>query len=105
MSDEKNVSTEETEEIEVVEVTEKAADSKPSASKVEKRTKRRGSSRVAKWFRELRSELKKVTWSSRSQLINHTWVVLVVMAVSGIAIWGFDLVAGLAIQTLITLVG
>jgi len=72
----------------------------------EKKDKKPGiGTRIVKWFRGLFSELKKVTWPSRSQIMNNTWVVLVVMAVCGVAIWGFDLVAGLAVRTLIDLVG
>ena len=61
--------------------------------------------RLANWFRALRSELKKVTWCSRKQLINNTWVVLVVMCVSAIVIWAFDYVASLGIRTLISFMG
>lgn len=61
--------------------------------------------RIAKWFRELRSELKKVTWPTKKQLVNNTGVALVVMFISAICLWGFDYVAGLAVKTLITLVG
>ena len=61
--------------------------------------------RVAKWFRELRSELKKVVWPTRGQTMNNTGVALVVMAASAIVIWGFDQIAQNAVQALITLVG
>ena len=59
--------------------------------------------RIAKWFRELRSELRKVTWPGRPQIINNTWVALVVMSVCAFFIWIFDWVAGLAVQSLINL--
>ncbi|MCL2827385.1 MAG: preprotein translocase subunit SecE [Oscillospiraceae bacterium] len=61
--------------------------------------------RIVKWFRGLISELKKVTWPSRSQIMNNTWVVLVVMGVCAVAIWGFDYVAGTIVRTLINVVG
>lgn len=61
--------------------------------------------RVARWFRELRSELKKVTWPTPSQIVNNTIVAVVVMVISAVCIWGFDYIAGLAVRTLISLVG
>ena len=67
--------------------------------------KRKFGSRLVGWFRGLKSELKKVTWPTRRQVINNTWVVLVVTCVCAIAIWGFDYVAQLIVRTLIDFVG
>ena len=64
-----------------------------------------GVNKVAKWLREMRSELKKVTWPTRRQVMNNTWVVLVVTCVCALAIWGFDYVAQLIVRTLIDFVG
>ena len=61
--------------------------------------------RIRRWFRELRSELKKVSWPSKTQIMNNTWVVLVVTSVCAIAVWGFDMVAGLIVRTLIDFAG
>ena len=58
-----------------------------------------------KWFREMKSELKKVVWPTRQQTLNNTGVALLVMAVSAVVIWGFDQIAQNAVQALITLVG
>ncbi|NLD87890.1 MAG: preprotein translocase subunit SecE [Clostridiales bacterium] len=38
--------------------------------------------RISKWFRELKSEFKKIVWPSRKQLINNTGVVLVVVLIA-----------------------
>jgi len=67
--------------------------------------KKKTGNRFAKWFRELRSELKKVTWPSRSQVINNTWVAMVVITVCAVVIWGFDYIAQLIVRTLIDFVG
>jgi len=67
--------------------------------------KKRSGNRVAAWFRGLRSELRKVTWPTRKQVINNTWVALVVMVVCAIAVWGFDFVAQLIVRTVINLFG
>ena len=61
--------------------------------------------RVGKWFREMRSELKKVIWPTRKQLINNTVVSVVVMLVSALGVWGFDQVARLLVQGLLGLKG
>ena len=60
--------------------------------------------RIARWFREMRSELKKVVWPSKSQMINNTLVVLACVLVVGVFIWVFDAVAGLVVNGIITLV-
>ena len=56
--------------------------------------------RISKWFREMRSELKKVVWPSRKQLIQNSLVVLLCVLVVGVFIWVFDAVANLVVQGL-----
>ncbi len=62
-------------------------------------------SRVKKWFRDMKSELKKVVWPTPKQFTKNTMVALVVMAASAIVLWGFDSLASAAVKALITLVG
>ena len=54
----------------------------------------RTGSKIGKWFREMRSELKKVVWPSRKQLINNTLIVLGAVLVVGIIVVCFDWCAG-----------
>ncbi|MGI5936612.1 MAG: preprotein translocase subunit SecE [Oscillospiraceae bacterium] len=61
--------------------------------------------RVAKWFREMKSELKKVIWPTPKQTLNNTIVALVVMLVAAIVIWGFDSLAQTAVRALISIAG
>ena len=61
--------------------------------------------RVGKWFREMKSELKKVVWPTRKQLINNTIVSVVVMLISALGVWGFDQIARLLVQGLLNLKG
>ena len=61
--------------------------------------------KVGKWFREMRSELKKVVWPTRKQLINNTIVSVVVMLISALGVWGFDQIARLLVQGLLGLKG
>ena len=56
--------------------------------------------RFSKWFREMRSELKKVVWPSGKQLVNNTLVVLAAVLIVGIIVCVFDYVAGWGIGLL-----
>ena len=70
-----------------------------------KKKKAKGSGRIDKWFREMRSELKKVIWPTRKQIINNSLVAIVVIVVFAIVVWGFDQIASQAINALISLGG
>jgi preprotein translocase subunit SecE len=61
----------------------------------------RFAARIARWFRETKSELKKVVWPTRKQLINNTAIVLGMVAVVGAVIAGLDTVFLLAIHRLL----
>ena len=61
--------------------------------------------RIGKWFREMKSELKKVVWPTKKQLTNNTLVSLGMMVISAIVIWGFDQIAQLLVKALLTLAG
>ena len=54
-----------------------------------------------KWFREMRSELKKVVWPSGKATMKNTGTVLLCSAALGACIWIFDAVAVMAIKALI----
>ena len=56
--------------------------------------------RFSKWFREMKSELKKVVWPSCKQLLNNTIIVLVAVLIVGVIVCLFDFVAGLGIDLL-----
>ncbi|MDR2569735.1 MAG: preprotein translocase subunit SecE [Oscillospiraceae bacterium] len=69
---------------------------------VSKKRKIKGSNRFAKWFREMRSELKKVVWPTPKQVVNNTIVALTVMACAAVVIWALDLAAGEIFVAIIT---
>lgn len=46
--------------------------------------------RVKKYFRDVRSEFKKITWPTKKQVWNNTVVVLVTVLIFGIIIWTLD---------------
>ena len=56
-----------------------------------------------KWFREMRSELKKVVWPDGKTTAKNTGTVLLCSLIVGAFIWIFDAVAVLAVNTLIGL--
>ena len=59
--------------------------------------------RIGKWFRDMKSELKKVVWPSRKTTTKNVIVAVTVMVASGVVIWAFDQVAMLIVQTLISI--
>jgi preprotein translocase subunit SecE len=56
---------------------------------------------ICRYFRELRSELKKVVWPTPQQVLKNTLIVLACVLFVGAFIWAFDLVARLGIDALI----
>lgn len=46
--------------------------------------------RVAKFFREYRSEIKKISWSKPSQTLNNTWAVIVASVAIAVVIGVVD---------------
>ena len=73
--------------------------------KADGKTKEKFRTRVAKWFRGMKSELKKVIWPTKKQVMKNTAIALGVMVVSAIAIWGFDSLASAGVNVLLKLVG
>lgn len=63
----------------------------------------RAGKRISRWFREMKSELKKVVWPTKSQMLNNTLIVLACVLVVGIFIVIFDQVGELVVQGLFKL--
>ena len=57
---------------------------------------------TCKYFRELRSELKKVVWPTAEQVLKNAAIVAGCVIVVGIFIWVFDFVAQFGIDALIS---
>ena len=55
----------------------------------------------SKWFREMRSELKKVVWPSKADVKTNTITVLVVVLVAAVVLILLDLIFGGAIHLMI----
>ena len=57
------------------------------------------------WFREMKSELKKVVWPNKQTVLKNTGTVLLCSAVIGAFIWAFDFVATSGVQMLLNVFG
>ena len=58
-----------------------------------------------RWFREMKSELKKVVWPTPDKVAKNTGTVILCSLAIGVCIWVFDVVAGLFIKTLLDVFG
>jgi len=97
MSEENIEKTEKSEN--TVETGSKTSAAAPAKKKV------KGSNRIAKWFREMRSELKKVVWPTPKQTVNNTIVALVVMGVSAVLVWVLDQIGLNIFQAIMAVAG
>ena len=85
---------------------EQTAAGKPKAEKAAKKdgkSKPGVFARMGKWFREMKSELKKVQWPTWKQTFNNTVIVIVCCIVVGVCIGVFDMLAERIISALINL--
>ena len=84
---------------------EKLEKTEQPGSKLPPKKRGKGNNRIAKWFREMRSELKKVVWPTPKQIVNNTFVALTVMAVAAVAVWALDQVGLQIFQAIRSLAG
>ena len=57
------------------------------------------------WFREMKSELKKVVWPNKKTVAKTTGTVLLCSLAIGACIWIFDFVAVSAVQIILNVFG
>ena len=55
------------------------------------------------WFREMKSEMKKIIWPDRKTVAKNTGTVLVCSLLIGACIWIFDFVASTAVEMVLGL--
>ena len=48
--------------------------------------------KIFRFFKEVKSEMKKVVWPTKKQIINNTLIVFAAVAVIGVFIWVLDLI-------------
>ena len=81
------------------------ADKEKAKAKADKEKKPGVGKQIARFFRELRSELKKVSWPTRADTLKKTGIVIVCVIVVGIIVWIFDGIASSVIDALLSLFG
>ena len=59
--------------------------------------------RLVRWLKDMRGELKKVTWPSKKDLINYTLLVLAFIVFMGVVIGLLDLGASELVKALINI--
>lgn len=58
-------------------------------------------SKIGKFFKDLKAEIKKVIWPTKKQLVNNTSVVLLCILLIGAGIWILDYLFSLGASKLI----
>jgi len=61
--------------------------------------------RVLRWLKDLKGELKKVTWPSAKEVAKNVGIVIVCVLVVGVCIWVFDALAHAVVGALLKLFG
>lgn len=79
------------------------ADKKDKAAKKAKDKKPGFFERVKRWFREMKSELKKVSWPSAKTTMKNVGIVIVCVIIVGLAIGVFDVLVKAVVDALLKL--
>ncbi len=66
----------------------------PAKSSGKSKDQKKQPNKVVKYFKDLKSEFKKVVWPTKQQVINNTSVVLVTILIIGVFVGGFDTLLG-----------
>ena len=59
--------------------------------------------RILRWLKDMKGEMKKVTWPSGKDTLRNVLIVIVCVILVGICIWVFDFVAKLVVEALLNL--
>ncbi|MCB1060594.1 MAG: preprotein translocase subunit SecE [Calditrichaeota bacterium] len=57
--------------------------------------------KIVNYFSDVRSEMTKVTWPSRPEVIESTWIVLGLTLLFGVAVFAVDRLLSLGLQQLL----
>ena len=74
-------------------------------AKAPAKKKEKKSNRIARWLKDLRGELKKVTWPTGKDTMKNVGTVILCVIIVGIFIWVFDFVARQVVDALLNLFG
>ena len=59
--------------------------------------------RLVRWLKDMKGEMKKITWPSGKDTFRNVLIVIVCVIIVGICIWVFDFVAKLVVEALLNL--
>ena len=59
--------------------------------------------RILRWLKDMKGEMKKVTWPSGKDTFRNVLIVIVCVILVGLCIWVFDFVAKLVVEALLNL--
>ena len=76
---------------------EKKKDKTPAKSSAKNQKKQ--PNKVAKYFKDLKSEFKKVVWPTKKQVVNNTLVVIVFVLIIGVLVGAFDHIVDVRLLT------
>ncbi len=79
-----------------------SSEKKAKAPKKEKK-KEKKPNRLLRWLKDLKGELKKVTWPSAKDVVKNVGVVILCVLIVGAFIWVFDFLARAVIDALLQL--
>ena len=52
--------------------------------------KKKSGSKIVRFFKEVKSEMKKVVWPTKKQVLKNTLIVIAAVVIIGLVIWGLD---------------
>ena len=80
-------------------LSEKKKEKTPAKSSAKNQKKQ--PNKVAKYFKDLKSEFKKVVWPTKKQVVNNTTVVLVTILLIGVFVGAFDTIGGWVLKMIL----
>ncbi len=63
--------------------------------------KKKSGNRIVRFFKEVKSEMKKVVWPSKKQVIKNSLIVIAAVILIGIVIWALDIFFSFGLELLI----
>ena len=63
--------------------------------------KKKSGNKIVRFFKEVKSEMKKVVWPTRKQVVKNTLVVIASVVIIGLVIWGLDMLFSLGLEQII----
>jgi preprotein translocase subunit SecE len=58
--------------------------------------------RLARYFNDVKAEMRRVVWPSRPEVINSSWIVVVTLAIFIVLIFGLDYISSAVVRFLAT---